>query len=148
MKIWLPALLKLQFKDIFSKRNQTEKQKIGKIGEDAALRYLTNKGWRCISRNLRLGYDELDILAISHDEKTLAIVEVRSTTQKERFPERTIGEKKRRAMLRVAKKLRTKAKRHRCQLRVDLITVRISTEGNQIEHFEDVLRIMNAKAFG
>ncbi|MEK7569097.1 MAG: YraN family protein [Patescibacteria group bacterium] len=41
----------------------TEKQKIGRIGEDIAVKYLGNKGFTIIERNYRKKYGEIDIIA-------------------------------------------------------------------------------------
>ncbi len=130
-----------------SSKIKPSKGSIGKRGEKLALRYLKKKGWRCVGKNIRIGNDELDILAVSSDDKTLAIVEVRSTTQNNRMPEHTIGWKKRSAMLRVAKQMKYEAAKNRCTLRVDVITVRLSGPEPIIEHFENVLPLSRAKGF-
>lgn len=94
-----------------------------------------------VAKNLHFGCDELDILAISPDEKVLAIVEVRSTMNESKMPERSISKKKRFAMLRVAKRLLATAKKHSCELRVDVIAVRLKDEKPSISHYEGVFRL-------
>jgi putative endonuclease len=146
LKRWLNALQILLFRDT-SHKIKLSKGHIGIAGEKIALRYLRNNGWRCIGKNIRFGKDELDILAVSPDEKTLAIVEVRSTLQKNKKPERTIDRRKRNAMLRVAKQLRLQAVKNKCALRVDVVTVRFGELEPIIEHFENVLPISRSRGF-
>jgi Holliday junction resolvase-like predicted endonuclease len=84
---------------------------------------------------------------VSPDERTLAIVEVRSTAQLNKRPERTVGRAKRAAMLRIATQLRSKAKQSKCTLRVDLITVRFVGKTPEIDHFEGVLPLGKSRSF-
>jgi putative endonuclease len=52
---------------------------IGAAAEDAAAAYLEGIGWTLLARNLRLGADEIDIVARDADDPpTLVVVEVRS----------------------------------------------------------------------
>ena len=52
---------------------------IGAAAEDAAVAYLQGMGWLPLARNIRLGADEIDIVARDTDEPpTLVVVEVRS----------------------------------------------------------------------
>jgi putative endonuclease len=52
---------------------------VGAQAEDAAAAHLTGLGWQILGRNLRLGRDELDIVALEPGRRaTLVIVEVRS----------------------------------------------------------------------
>lgn len=52
---------------------------VGAAAEDAAASYLGDLGWSIAGRNVRLGDDELDIVALEPGRRdTLVIVEVRS----------------------------------------------------------------------
>lgn len=55
--------------------------KLGKLGEDCAVRLLKEKGYKILERNFRTKFGEIDI--ISQDKDTLVFVEVktRSTTK-------------------------------------------------------------------
>ncbi|HVF69666.1 MAG TPA: YraN family protein [Xanthomonadales bacterium] len=53
----------------------------GNAGEDIACRYLTNKGYKIITRNFRIRGGEIDIIAVDGD--TLAFVEVKTRTSKQ-----------------------------------------------------------------
>lgn len=141
---WLTELKILLIGDSCSKGDS---RSIGLAGEHAALRYLKKLGWRCVGKNVRFGKDELDILVISPDELTMAIVEVRSTASEGKAPERTIGRSKRAAMIRVAKQVQPIAMRNNCSLRVDVITVCFGTKKPTIEHFEGVLPLEKSRSF-
>lgn len=56
----------------------TQKQRIGKIGEDIASKYLQNKGFTIICRNYRKKYGEIDIIA--QNSKILHFIEVKSVS--------------------------------------------------------------------
>ena len=53
----------------------------GARGEQAACRYLENKGWSILARNWRVGRDELDIVA--RDGDVLVVVEVKTRASEE-----------------------------------------------------------------
>ena len=147
LRQWLSVLRILLFRDTTSsvKTYQDSKKTIGKQGEMIALAYLQQLGWRLIKMNLRFGSDELDLLVVSPDEQVMAIVEVRTTSDPHRSPERTITSKKRAAMLRVAKKLQTFAYKHRCTLRVDVIAVSLRQNSPSIAHYEGVFSLPRPK---
>ncbi len=62
----------------FSKE-PTEKQKIGQIGEDCAVKYLLNNGFEVLDRNFLKKWGELDIVA--KKGKMLHFIEVKSATK-------------------------------------------------------------------
>jgi len=54
---------------------------IGAAAEDAAVAYLATLGWSIVGRNVRVGRDELDILAVDPcTPAVLVLVEVRSAS--------------------------------------------------------------------
>lgn len=57
---------------------KTEKQRIGKIGEDIACAYLKQNGYKIIQRNHRQPWGELDI--ICQKNSLMVFVEVKTTT--------------------------------------------------------------------
>ncbi len=57
----------------------TDKMKTGRIGENAAARYLQKNGYRIVARNLRLSHMEVDLICENAD--TLAFVEVKTRTE-------------------------------------------------------------------
>jgi putative endonuclease len=58
---------------------KTGRQRRGASAETEAVGYLQHAGWRVIVRNLKVGRDELDVVAIDPGPpRTLVVVEVRS----------------------------------------------------------------------
>jgi putative endonuclease len=58
---------------------QTARQRRGAAGEDLAAEYLVELGWTVVSRNLKVGRDEIDLLGIDPGPPpALVVVEVRS----------------------------------------------------------------------
>ncbi|MEX2547301.1 MAG: YraN family protein [Chloroflexota bacterium] len=58
---------------------KTERQRNGASAEAEAVAYVAELGWRVVVRNLKVGRDELDILAVDPGPPvTLVVVEVRS----------------------------------------------------------------------
>ncbi|MEZ4156671.1 MAG: YraN family protein [Candidatus Paceibacterota bacterium] len=51
---------------------------LGNIGEDIAAGYLEHSGYRILFRNLRIGRDELDIVALEKKTKLICFVEVKT----------------------------------------------------------------------
>ena len=86
---------------------ETEKQTLGRYGEDIAADYLEKNGYRIIRRNLRLGKNELDI--ICEDDNFIVFVEVktRSCLYPESgdfgIPSRAVDEGKRKNTVKAAK---------------------------------------------
>ncbi len=62
-----------------SPKEPTEKQKIGKIGEDCACKYLKKEGYQIIERNYLRKWGELDIVA--QKGKKIHFVEVKSVSR-------------------------------------------------------------------
>jgi putative endonuclease len=59
----------------------TLRQRHGTLAEDAAVAYLEGLGWRLVERNVKVGRDEIDIVAIDPGPPVeLVCVEVRSAT--------------------------------------------------------------------
>lgn len=57
----------------------TEKQRIGRLGEDIASKYLENKGFSVIDRNYLKKYGEIDIIA--EKARILHFIEVKSVSR-------------------------------------------------------------------
>lgn len=58
--------------------SQTDKQLIGKLGEELAADFLKNEGYTIVAQNTRLGKQEIDIIAENND--FLVFVEVKTRT--------------------------------------------------------------------
>ena len=53
---------------------------IGRIGEDAATRFLKKSKFKVIERNIHISHNEIDIIAISKKQKLILFVEVKTRT--------------------------------------------------------------------
>ena len=53
---------------------------IGRIGEDAATRFLKKSKLKIIERNIHISHNEIDIIAISKKQKLILFVEVKART--------------------------------------------------------------------
>ena len=76
---------------------RTEQQQAGDAAEDLVARHLEAAGWRILARRLRLGRDELDIVAMDPGPpEWLVIVEVRWRRNRGfGLPEETVDHRKR-----------------------------------------------------
>lgn len=78
---------------------QTEKQEIGRLGEDIAVDFLEKNGYKIIKRNLHISKNELDIIAEDRDYIVFFEVKTRSCLYPESgdfgIPGRAVDSKKR-----------------------------------------------------
>jgi putative endonuclease len=58
-------------------------QSVGKAGEDAALRYLEQKGYRCVGRNWRCAYGEIDLIMTEQEQLVFVEVKTRRSSSSE-----------------------------------------------------------------
>lgn len=102
----------------------------GRLGEDLACRLLERRGIRILERNLRLGKDEIDILAA--DLRETFFVEVKTTTTG-KDPFLAIDDAKMDHMYRGMGAMRGVAVR-----RADVISVELSRWGAQLRWLQRV----------
>jgi putative endonuclease len=97
--------------------------------------WLKRRGYRVIERNLRLGDDEADIIALDPDGSTIVLVEVKTRRRASPAPEESIGSAKRFRLARTAARLQQTRYPNRA-LRFDVMTI-IWPEGEdpQIKHW-------------
>lgn len=104
---------------------KTRRQKTGKLGEDAAVKYLRKNGHKILERNFRAGrYGEIDIIA--NDKGQLVFVEVKTKTN-EQFgpPEQEFTYQKKKKMRRAIQNYLFKNYSQDRSWRVDLIAIEI-----------------------
>ena len=114
---------------------------LGKMGEDLAINYLANKGYKILDRNWRSGHKEIDIIAL--DGNTLVAVEVKtriSTTFGE--PDIAVGVMKQRMLIWAADAY---ARYHNMDvdIRFDIISIVFTNREPHIEHIEDASIVTN-----
>lgn len=128
-----------EFCKISTLKRTSSSQKIqsGQLGEEHAVQFLTENGYKILAKNEIVGKTEIDIVAQKNEE--IVFVEVR-TREKNKFvlPEETITNKKMSAMLKAAK-LWTSKYNYDGYYRIDLIAVTV-VDGvvTDLEHYESI----------
>lgn len=119
----------------------TERQRRGALAEGEAAAYLEGVGWRVLARNLKVGRDELDIVAIDPaPTPTLVAVEVRSLrtvafgSPEERVDRAKVG-RLYRALVGLTAALESDEGVARLPRRVDLVIVDRRSGRAEIRHF-------------
>lgn len=109
---------------------RTIRQRRGAKAEDLAVEWLVDKGWRLVARNVKIGRDEIDIVAIDEGPPPeLACVEVRSArSAKFGSPEERVDRRKVANMYRAARAFSRSQEAHELgvgalKVRVDLIVI-------------------------
>lgn len=105
-------------------KRASETSATGRMGEDAAAEYLAAQGMQILGRNVRVGHNEIDILARDKDEIVFAEVRTRSENWM-MTPEQSVGPRKL-AHLITAGQEWTERNNYDGFWRVDLVSVTIS----------------------
>ena len=107
----------------------------GKQGEEIAVKFLKNKGYKILETNWRLGKNEIDIIAM--DGKFIVIAEVK-TRQSNHFgePEIAVTREKQKALIRAANAY-VRMKKLDFEVRFDIISIILAKNTEQIHHIED-----------
>jgi putative endonuclease len=108
----------------------------GAWGEDLAERFLRNKGYKIIARNLRSKAGEIDILARKRDILVVAEVKTKSGDELGQGWE-MVNYFKRKKLVNLAKSLQIKYPK--CVIRIDIISIDAASTPPAIEHFENAV---------
>jgi len=110
--------------------------RVGEVGEEIAVKYLRSLGYQIYSRNVRLGKDEIDIIAYDPSDKVLVFAEVKTrTSSNENFrPEFNFTYFKKRKLFRAVRKWISQND-FEDGFRVDLISV---AGGKVVDHFKEI----------
>ncbi len=119
----------------------TERQRRGAQAETEAVAFLEDLGWNVLARNLRVGRDEVDILAIdAGPPATLVVVEVRGLrtvafgSPEERVDRAKVG-RLYRALAGLSRAFEFDVGVGRLPRRVDLVVVDRRSGRSNIRHF-------------
>jgi putative endonuclease len=105
--------------------------KLGRLGEDAAIRFLEKKRYRVVARGFRLFRGEIDIIA--YDRKTLVFAEVKTRTGCGfGFPEESVTTAKQDQIRKIAQGYLVKSRLGEIPCRFDVISVLIEAGGRPI----------------
>ncbi len=114
----------------------TEKQILGRLGEDLACDYLEKNGYRIVRRNVRLSRHELDIIAEDDDYLVFVEVKTRSCLYPESgdfgSPGRAVDEGKRKNTVKAAKDYMLQNYLNK-QPRIDVIEVYLLEQNSEFK---------------
>lgn len=115
-----------------------EHNELGKWGEDEASSFLQRKGYVILERDWKMGKRDLDIVALSEDQCTLVIVEVKTRQCDDwQEPEEAVDVAKMRNLA-IAANRYVKLNQIQQTIRFDIISVVGSIRHvDHIEHIED-----------
>lgn len=118
-----------------------EALEFGKMGEQMAARYLTDKGYIILEHNYRRGHLEIDLIALDGDE--LVIVEVKSRAYDTILqPEEAVDHMKRLALIRLANEY-VKTHGRKENVRFDIVTIVSREGGAEIKHLKNAYNVMS-----
>jgi len=118
----------------------TRQQQIGRLGENIAAQYLSEKGYTILARNFRTPYGEIDM--ICHREHLLIFIEVKARTSRTfGYPEDSINSSKQAHMRASAEYYIGEHPECSNDCEFDVISVEITQNGKEqrIMHFENVI---------
>lgn len=112
------------------------KRQRGKAGEDAAVDFLQEKGYRILARNFRFDRGEMDIIA--EDNNTLVFVEVKARySTNYAGPEEAVTESKKNQMEKVAEGYLVERGIEGQECRFDIIAVEWQNDKPVVRHIVD-----------
>ncbi|MBM3231337.1 YraN family protein [Candidatus Peregrinibacteria bacterium] len=109
---------------------------VGIRGEAIASAHLTKIGYVILAKNVRMGHDEIDIVALDPKDDVIVFAEVKSRARRDRhyWPAMNMTWEKKRCMRRAARRWIAKASEER-GYRLDLLCV---AEGQVVDHLINV----------
>lgn len=117
-----------------------ESLEFGKLGEQMAAKYLTDKGYIILEHNYRRGHLEIDLIAL--DKGELVIVEVKSRAYDAILhPEDAVDHRKRQALIRLANEY-VQSHNRKENVRFDIVTILSNSNGAEINHIENAYNVM------
>ena len=114
------------------------KQEIGKLGEDIAVNYLKQKGYKILDRNFECRQGELDIIAL--DKNEIVFIEVKArTSNRYGTPSEAVNKIKQKHMLQTIKYYLYIRNLSGEFVRIDVIEVYIKDNVYKVNHIKQAL---------
>lgn len=114
------------------------KHEIGKLGEDYAVKYLENVGYKVIERNFECRQGEIDIIAIDREE--LVFIEVKTRTNvKYGEPIEAVDMNKQKHLIKSIKYYLYSRHLENEFVRIDIIEVFICKNRYRVNHVKQVI---------
>lgn len=112
----------------------------GKVGEELAAAFLTEKGLKVVERNFRCTSGEIDL--ICEDGGTLVFVEVKTRSRSERGePGEAVGKSKKMRLVKAASLYLSRNRAWNRPCRFDLVSVLFLDGETAVEHWEDIIDV-------
>lgn len=123
-----------------AEKQQAERRRIGKAGEKAAARFLSDRGFLILERNFSCKHGELDIVARKRELVVFAEVKTRSSAEYA-GAEESVGVKKQEKIKKTASYFVKKSKLSNDNLyfRYDIFAVYVNERGRvvKVEHYPE-----------
>ncbi len=111
---------------------------LGERGERLAARWLTRRGYRILHRNLTIGRDEADLVAVDPGGRTLVIIEVKTRSSVTPPPEAGLTRVTQRHLERFSARLGRRHEYRDLPVRIDAIAIVWPAGGKpDIRHYKD-----------
>ncbi len=126
-------------RQLWRKLTQRKPRSIGQRGEQLAADHLKQNGYRILERNLNTKQGELDIVALTADQKTVVFVEVKTSVETDAYhlPEFRVDHRKQRQLVKLAGYWCRRAKLENLMIRFDVIGVSLPNgKEPQIRHIK------------
>ena len=119
---------------------QTQKQIVGKEGEEIAEGYLKNKGFRMVERNYRCRGGEVDLIAL--DRRVIVFVEVKARNDASfGSPLESVHPRKQQRMTRAALIFLSEHKLHHRDARFDVVGISFDGGKPVVEHVQNAFEV-------
>lgn len=113
------------------------KQRIGKLGEDIACKYLQKNGYELIERNFYCRQGEIDIIAKDLKKRELVFFEVKTRTNlKFGDPAEAVNSNKQKHIIHSTKYYLYKHRIHNVPIRLDVIEINIENGKYRLHHIK------------
>jgi putative endonuclease len=115
---------------------------VGKAGEEAAVQYLCQQGYRILERNYRCRFGEIDLIA--RDGRTLAFVEVKTRRSQRYGPAAAaVTLEKQRHLIKASQVYLIQRKKAKELCRFDVVTVAMDAQQPRIELIKDAFQAIS-----